>query len=347
LPQVQSGTAGTRTSALSAPSVIPDPAIRMRAVAADVSASLEFFSSRFGPPALKTLTVAPIPAPFGQGFPGLVYLSTLSYLDPAQFPSALRDASHQLFFSDLMQAHEVAHQWWGNVVISGAYQDEWMLEALASYSAMLWLEKKKGAKAVEGVLDGYREHLIQKDPQGQTIESAGPIVWGTRLDSTGVPDAWRAITYEKGAWIMHMLRSRLGDERFLKMLAELRRRYEFKVVSTDDFRSLAKEFAPPKTAPGAIDTLFENWVYSTGIPSLKLKYTVTGAAPSVKLTGTVTQSGVDDDFSIDAPVEIQFAKGAAQTIWVRTSSEPTSFNAMLKQTPQHVAVSNGVLASRK
>jgi hypothetical protein len=347
LPQVQAGTAGTRNAPFSPSPPPPDPAVRLRAVAADVSASLEFFSSRFGPPALKTLTVSPIPAPFGQGFPGLVYLSTISYLDPAQFPSGLRDASHQLFFSDLMEAHEVAHQWWGNVVISGAYQDEWMLEALASYSAMLWLEKKKGAKAMDGVLDEYRDHLTQKDSQGQTVESAGPIVWGTRLESTGVADAWRAITYEKGAWIMHMLRRRLGDERFLKMLAELRRRYEFKVVSTDDFRSLAKEFVPPKTAPGAIDTLFENWVYSTGIPSLKVKYSVSGAAPSLKLTGTLTQSGVDDDFSIDAPVEIQFSKGPAQTIWVRTSSEPASFSATLKQAPQHVAVSNGVLASRK
>ena len=341
------GGPGNRQLPLPSPSVPPDPAVRLRAVAADVSASLEFFSAHFGPPALKTLTVAPIPAPFGQGFPGLVYLSTLSYLDPAQFPSGLRDSSHQLFFSDLMEAHEVAHQWWGNVVISGTYQDEWMLEALASYSAMLWLEKKKGAKAVDGVLDGYRDDLMEKDSQGQTIESAGPIVWGTRLDSTGVPDAWRAITYEKGAWIMHMLRRRLGDERFLKMLAELRRRYEFKAVSTDDFRSLAKEFVPPKTNPAAIDTLFESWVYSTGIPSLKVKYSVSGAAPSVKLTGTVTQSGVDDDFTIDAPVEIQFAKGAAQTIWVRTSSEPASFSVRLKQPPQHVVVSDGVLASRK
>lgn len=344
MPPVQGGN---RQPPLSPPPVPPDPAVRLRAVAADVSAALEFFSAHFGPPALKTLTVAPIPAPFGQGFPGLVYLSTLSYLDPAQFPSGLRDSSHQLFFSDLMEAHEVAHQWWGNVVISGAYQDEWMLEALASYSAMLWLEKKKGAKAVDGVLDGYRDHLMEKDSQGQTIESAGPIVWGTRLDSTGVPDAWRAITYEKGAWIMHMLRRRLGDERFLKMLAELRRRYEFRAVSTDEFRSLAKEFVPPKTAPGAIDTLFENWVYSTGIPLLKVKYSVSGAAPSLKLTGTVTQSGVDDDFTIDAPLEIQFAKGAAQTIWVRTSSEPASFSVRLKQPPQHVVVSAGVLASRR
>ncbi len=144
------------------PTMQPDPNVRLRAVAADVTASLEFFSSKFGPPALKTLTVAPIPAPFGQGFPGLVYLSTLSYLQPGQLPPSMRDSTHQLFFSDLMEAHEVAHQWWGNVVISAAYQDEWMLEALASYSALLWLEKKKGPKAVDGVLEGYRDHLEQR-----------------------------------------------------------------------------------------------------------------------------------------------------------------------------------------
>ncbi len=324
-----------------------DPAIRLRAVAVDVSASLAFFSERFGPPALKTLSITPIPATFGQGFPGLVYLSTLSYLDPGQLPAGLRDNSHQLFYSDLMEAHEVAHQWWGNVVIAEAYQDEWMMEALSSYSALLWLEKKKGPKAVEGVLDEYRDHLLQKDAEGRTIESAGPIVWGTRLESTGAPEAWRIITYEKGAWILHMLRRRLGDEKFLKMLAEVRSRYQFRTFSTGELRAVAKEFFPQRNAAAkSIDPFFENWVEATGIPALKLKYSVSGAASAVKVSGTLTQTGVDDDFSIDVPVEIQFAKGAAQTIWVRTSSEPAVFHATLRQTPAHVVV-GAVLASRK
>ncbi len=324
----------------------PDPTSRMRAVAADVAASLEFYSGKFGPPALKTLTIAPIPGAFGQGFPGLVYLSTFSYLDPAQLPQVLRDANHQMFFTDLMQAHEVAHQWWGNVVIAGAYQDEWMLEALASYSALMWIEKKKGPKAMESVLDDYRDNLLAKDPQGHTIDSAGPITWGTRLDSTGVADAWRTITYEKGAWVIHMLRRRMGDERFLKMLSELRRRYEFKVASTEDLRTLAREFAPPKTPSGTMETFFDNWLYATGIPTLKVKYSTSGPAGAVKLTGTVAQTGVDDDFTVDVPVEIQFAKGISQTIWVRTSSEPVPFRATLKSAPSKVVIGDGVLAKK-
>jgi hypothetical protein len=337
----------SRATLVPTPPMAPDPSVRLRAVAADVSASLAFYSEHFGPPALKTLTVAPIPGTFGQGFSGLVYLSTLSYLDPGQLPPGLRDSAHQLFFSDLMAAHEVAHQWWGNVVVADAYQDEWMLEALSSYSALLWLEKKKGPKAVEGVLDEYRDHLLQKDGQGGTLESAGPIVWGARLESTGASEAWRAITYEKGAWILHMLRRRLGDEKFLKMLAEVRSRYQFRAFSTRDLRSIAKEFFPQRSgAAKSIDTFFENWVEATGIPALKLKYTVSGAAPAVKLSGTVTQTGVDDDFSIEAPVEIQFAKGPPETVWVRTSGDAATFHATLRRAPSHVALGD-VLASRK
>jgi hypothetical protein len=322
----------------------PDPLARLHAVSSNVSSSLEFYSGLFGAPALKTLTVAPIPGTFGQGFPGLVYLSTISYLDPAARPVGMRDERQRVFFSDMMVAHEVAHQWWGNVVISSSYQDEWLMEALSNYSAMLWLEKKNGPKAVEGVLEEYRQRLETKESNGRTLESAGPIVWGVRLEASGIPDAWRSITYEKGAWIMHMLRRRLGDERFLRMLAELRRRYEFRAITSDEFRELAAEFMGPHTSPEAINTFFDNWVYATGIPSLKVQSSIKG----FKVTGSVTQSGVGNDFSVDVPVEIQFAKGATQTVWVRTSSDAATFSVTVKQTPVKVTLAPfGVLTAKK
>jgi aminopeptidase N len=310
----------------------------------DVSSSLEFFSSLFGPPALKTLTVAPIPGTFGQGFPGLVYLSTIAYLDPSSRPAPMRTENQQLFFSDLIVPHEVAHQWWGNVVITSGYQDEWLMEALANYSALLWLEKKNGSKAVDTVLDDYRTRLLTKSEDGRTLDSAGPIVWGIRLESSGITDAWRAITYEKGAWIMHMLRHRLGDDRFLKMLAELRRRYEFRAITTEEFRALAAEFLPPHTPPDAMDTFFDNWVYATGIPKLKLQSGIKG----FRVSGTLTQSGVDNDFSADVPVEIQFAKGAPQIVWVRSSNDAVPFSVTVKHAPLRVSLgAYSVLTAKK
>jgi hypothetical protein len=327
----------------------PDPLARLNAVATDVSACFQYFSGLFGPPPLKVLTVSPIPGTFGQGFPGLVYLSTLSYLDPSERPPATRNATLQTFFSDLMVAHEVAHQWWGNVVIAKSYQDEWLLEGLAHYSALLWLEKKKGSKALEEVMADFQADLLKVGENSQTVESAGPMTWGYRLEASRSAEAYRIITYEKGAWVLHMLRKRLGNERFLKVLAELRRQYQFRPVGTADFLDLVKKSLPPGVSAESIEAFFDNWVYSTGIPALRVRYSVKGKAPSWKISGTVEQSAVDQNFSVDIPVEIQFAKGATQTVWVRTSSGAASFSATLKQAPVRVEIPAGVsvLAARK
>jgi hypothetical protein len=330
----------------------PNPLARLQTVAADIASALQFFSGLFGPPALKILTVSPIPGTFGQGFPGLVYLSTLSYLNPNQRPDPERDSRAQVFFSDLIEAHEVAHQWWGDSVIPASYQDEWLSEGLANYSALMYLEKKRGAKAMEDVLEDYRDRLLKKDSTGAAAESAGPITWGFRLESAGDTAAWHDITYYKSAWILHMLRRRLGDDRFLKMLAEAHRRYDSRTISTEQFLALVKEFAPPRAAGVKTfnaDAFFDNWVYSTGIPALKLTYTAKGLAPAVKLSGTIEQSEVDDDFSMEAPVEIQFAKGPAQTIWVQTSNDSAVFSATLKEVPVKVSIPAGraVLAVKR
>jgi len=324
----------------------PNPLARLQAVAADISGSLQYFSGLFGPPALKSLTVSPIPGGFGQGFPGLVYLSTLSYLQPDQRPEGARGPREQLFYSDLIEAHEVAHQWWGDVVIPEGYEDEWLSEALANYSSLMYLESKKGVKAMEDVLEDYRDLLLRKNAKGATLESTGPITWGFRLEADGNDVAWHDITYYKGSWVLHMLRRRLGDDRFVKMLAELRRRYDSRTVSTAQLAALVKEFVPP-VAPGSgakafnVDAFFENWVYSTGIPAVKVTYSVKGAAPAVRISGIVTQSGVDDGFSVEVPLEIQFAKGAQQVIWVETSNDGASFSATLKQAPVKVSIPEG------
>ncbi len=146
-----------------------------------------------------------------------------------------------------------------------------------------------------------------------------------------------------------MLRMRLGKERFLKVLAELRRQYQFRAAGTADLLELVKKSLPPGVSADSMDAFFDNWVYSTGIPTLRVKYSVKGKAPSWKVSGTVEQSSVDDNFSVDIPVQIQFAKGAPQTVWVRTSSDPVSFSATLKQAPVRVDIPAGasVLAARK
>jgi hypothetical protein len=81
---------------------------------------------------------------------------------------------------------------------------------------------------------------------------------------------------------------------------------------------------PPKSRDRKLEAFFENWVYSTGIPALKLNASVSGG----RLNGTLTQSGVAKDFEVDVPIELGSAKGGTppQIYWVRTSSDPVEFS---------------------
>ena len=327
----------------------PNPAARLERLASEISAALEFMSAHFGPPPLKTLTVSPIPGAFGQGFPGLLYLSTITYLNPEERPASVRSESQQTFFSEILSAHETAHQWWGNVVTSAGYQDDWIMEALANYSALLFLEKRKGARALESVLTEYKNHLLAKTEEGRRTDSAGPVIWGARLENSRVPGAWRTIIYEKGSWIMHMLRWRTGDERFLAMLGEMRRRYQYRAITTEQFRLLAAQFLPARSPDPQLEAFFDQWVYGTGIPTLKFNHSVRGQAPSLRISGTVTQSDADEDFSVYVPIEVQFGKGRSVTHWVRTVAGPAPFSLTVRQAPSKILLdpANSVLAVRK
>jgi hypothetical protein len=324
----------------------PGPLDRLQEMAAEMASALEFMASKFGPPAMPHVTVSPIPGAFGQGFPGLIYLSTMSYLKA--LPGA-RPASAQtdLVLRSLLQTHELAHQWWGNSVSVGADRDTWLMEALANYSALLYLEKSKGRQALETMLDSYRRALLEKGENGQTIESSGPIVLGTRLNNSVEPRGWHDIVYGKGSWIVHMLRARMGDQPFFSMLAELARRYDRKEVTTEQFRELAAQFLPPKSDDPQLELFFDQWVYGTGVPTLAMSYAVKGKAPALKLTGTVTQSGVDEDFSAAVPIEIQVARDRTVTEWVRTGIGAATFTVSLRQAPLRVTLDPHYAVLRK
>ncbi len=348
-----------RPEVVNAPAPLPaDPKARLKILASDIASAFEFMSGQFGPPPLNTLTVSPIPGTFGQGFPGLLYLSTVAYLDPSDRPANMRGKQKEMFFSEMLESHETAHQWFGNLICTSGYQDDWLMESLANYAALLYLEKKKGPKIVDGLLDEFRAHLLEPRPDGKTVESAGPITFGFRLSSSDATDAWRAITYEKGAWILHMLRRRMGDERFSKMIAALAKRYAYKPINTEQFRLLAAEFLPPAATPKErvsdpkLENFFENWVYGTGIPSVQVKHALKGKPGALQLAVTLTQSGVDDDFTADIPVEIYYpptARGAkpAQVVWLRAGSDPTTHLIPVRQAPSKVVVSTSSALVKK
>ncbi len=323
----------------------PEPLRRLNEVARDSADALEFFTARFGALPLRQLTISPIPGGFGQGFPGLVYLATLSYYQAEDKPLDKMPPEARLFYSEQLRAHEIAHQWWGNLVTAASYHDEWLIESLADYSSLLFLEHHKGARVLDSVLAHYRSGLLAKTESGETVESAGAIVLGERLRTSKSPASYYAITYQKGAWVLHMLRRLLGDAKFLSLLAELRRQYQYKGVSTEQFIELAGHFLPAAPAgqkgdprnDSRLENFFAQWVYATGIPTMQLQYKVTGKAPRLRLAGVVKQSGVPDDFSVSLPVEIQVPGRSDRLVTrVQTAGGETAFSVPLSQRPTKV-----------
>lgn len=346
------GTARSVGEVVTITPTIPDPRIRLAALADEITSSLEWMHTQFGPAPLRTLTASPIPGNFGQGFPGLLYLSTITFLSEKERPTSLQTPSQSTFYSEILQAHETAHQWWGNLVTSGTYHDDWLQEALANYSALMLLERKKGSRAMETALEDYRNELrfTLPDSKSSTLESAGPITWGMRLHTLSGLDPWRIITYGKGSWIMHMLRRRMGDTAFLAMLGELRKRYAYAALTTEQFRAIAAEFSPKGLPDDDLENFFDNWVYGTGIPTLEVTSKTKGKAPNVNLEVTVRQTSTTDEFSIDVPVEIRLPGQVKPLVqWIRTGPEPASFQLKLRAAPLKVelAPGAGVLALRK
>ncbi len=260
---------------------------------------LDYYSQRWQQPLpIHSVAVSPVPASFGQGFPGLIYLSEVTYVRPEDRPVNLRTEAMDQFFTELLLPHEVAHQWWGNMVTAAEYRSTWLMEALANYSALQFIERRRGSAEVNAVLDRYRTNLTH-EIAGKQIDSYGPLEFGTRLADAGGMSVWHTITYEKGTWVMHMLRQRLGDEGFLNMQRRLLRDYAGHPISNEDFRKTAADFLPATNQPDkSLSLFFDTWVYGTGIPKLQME------------GDDIEVSGVDDDFSLDVPLRCT-AKGGA------------------------------------
>jgi aminopeptidase N len=319
------------------PDIAPNPTRRLDEVTRDSEEALQFFTEHFGALPLRHLAISPIPGGFGQGFPGLVYASTLSYYEADDKPLQGLNSGARLFYSEQLRAHEIAHQWWGNTLTELDYHDLWLIESLADYSALLFLERHKGPEALAGILARYKANLLLKTESGETVESAGAIVLGDRLRTSRTPRARETITYEKGTWVLHMLRRIMGDQKFFAMLSELRKKYEYKTVSTEQFRELAAQFLPPNFSDPGLENFFSHWVYSTGIPTLEMQYKVTGKEPALKLNGVIRQSGVPEDFSVGVAVSVQTAAGGPKTeTRVQTANGETPFSVSLKQRPSRV-----------
>jgi hypothetical protein len=303
------------------PEMVPPlaPAALLQSVAESAAQALEYFENLFGPFPYSRLAISQIPGNFGQGWPELVYLPTLSFLRKSErYELGLPEKTEDLLAHGMV-AHEIAHQWWGNLLGWKTYHDQWLSEGLATYAAALDLSRQKdGDRRFHELLRGYKRDLLSKGTSAMINEASGPIWLGERLSNSLTPGGYDAIAYKKACWVLHMLRGLMrdpstgSDERFFRLLRDFVATYQGREVSTEDFVRRAEKYmthASDLEHNHRLDWFFNEWVYETGVPTYKLQSSVKQLSPKRFLVqGTITQSGVSSDFEMLVPVVAEVGK---------------------------------------
>ncbi|MGB0036345.1 MAG: M1 family aminopeptidase [Candidatus Acidiferrales bacterium] len=347
--QLPSVDLGTVERALPPPP--PSPAAVLKRLGGEVFDSIQFFEKLNGPFPFDHLDVSQIPGSFGQGWPGLVYLSTFVFLPTDVQARAGMGARAQAQARELMPFHEVAHQWWGNVVGTETYRDAWIEEGMANYLSLLYADSKKpGEHRMTTWLEHFRTLLTMKaQGSNETAEEAGPLSLGFRLSSSRTPDAYETVIYGKGTWVIHMVHEMLRepaakdpDARFRDLLHSLLTEHRFQTLSTLDFQhAVEQQMTPEMDLEGthSMDWFFDQWVRGTGIPHYKVEFQVKPRGQEFLVIGKLIQSGVGEIFTAAVPLYAARAGAKPGRLGVVvTSGSETRFHFVTRVRPARLLI---------
>jgi hypothetical protein len=223
--------------------------------------------------------------------PGYFAVLNVPPLPQRSFP-ARNDPATFDGFPDFFLAHETAHQWWGQAVGWRSYHEQWLSEGFAQYFAALYARHRRGEDVFRGMLRQMRRWAVNQ-------RNAGPISLGSRLGHLqGDSRILRALVYDKGALVLHMLRQLTGDEAFFRGLQRFYRESRFSSVGTDDFRR-----AMETEAGRPLSRFFDGWVYGSSLPRLDFSYRIEGSEAILHME----QRG--ELFDLPLVVTLQYADG--------------------------------------
>ncbi|HEY3025349.1 MAG TPA: M1 family metallopeptidase [Pyrinomonadaceae bacterium] len=218
-------------------------------------------------------------------------------------------------------AHEIAHQWFGDSVTESTWSDLWLSEGFATYFAGLFIQRHDGEQA-------FQDYMRQAAKRYFAYEQAKR----TPIFDRDTEDLFKLLNpnnYQKGAWVLHMLRSRLGDDAFFRGLRGYYNSHRDATATTEDLRA-----ALEKSSGLNLREFFARWIYGTGHPRYELSWTWSNETKMLNLV--LRQLQPEPAFQNFLPVEISSSSGSQQIVLkpvgkdtrqkLRMNGPPTAIN---------------------
>ncbi|MEW6734136.1 MAG: M1 family aminopeptidase [Acidobacteriota bacterium] len=279
----------------------------------DLSNAVNLYNSQFGPYAFgKRLVIAEIDNESLESYTtaGITLLAERIFKER-------RDSSTEMLY------REAAYQWWGQAVALKSFDDAWISQGLAQYSALLVYESQSSEGSFRDTAREAMERALAFE--SQTSITRAPI----ELDDQS--EAYRSIVLYKGAFVYRMLRNLIGSEKFDAILKSYYTQYRGRQASIDDFEALMS-----KEVGRDMRYFFGQWVDSTGVPEFKADYQMIRTKDGAfKVRGTINQD--IDSFNMPVDLELVYEGGTERTQFVM-EGKSSEFTFLAKGRPIDIVV---------
>ena len=283
--------------------------------------SIELFSERVAPfPYEKLVLVVGATRFGGMENAGAIVFSAGTFSNAVDAPPVSPNFKIRRGLVDVV-GHEIAHQWFGDSVAIKTWADLWLSEGFASFFEALVTERYDGHAA-------YLEHMRHD------ADTYFNYARGRRapLYDTETEDLFKLLNpnnYQKGAWVLHMLRGLLGDEAFFKGIRAYYRAHEHGTASTEDLRA-----ALEKASGKDLKEFFARWVYAAGHPRYEASWSWSGGTLTIQLK----QTQEDAPFLTPLEVEVVYASGAPERAKLTPTGRETVLHLPVSREPADVRI---------